>query len=46
MILPEIKELLKKALTDKINDKETYMKGIDSSYLYEGYNTYKLEELI
>ena len=33
----EIKELLKKALTDKINDREVYMKGIDASYHYEGY---------
>ena len=30
---------------DKIEDREVYMKGIDASYLYEGYNTYKLEEL-
>ena len=41
----EIKELLKKALTDKINDREVYMKGIDASYHYEGYTTYKTEEL-
>lgn len=41
----EIKSLLKKALTDKINDREIYMKGIDASYHYEGYNTYKIEEL-
>lgn len=41
----EIRLLLEKALTDKINDREVYMKGIDASYLYEGYNTYKLEEL-
>ena len=33
----EIKELLKQSLTDKINDREVYMKGIDNSYLYEGY---------
>lgn len=37
----EIKHLLKEALTDKINDREVYMKGIDTSYAYEGYNTYK-----
>lgn len=41
----EIKHLLKNALTDKINDREIYMKGIDHSYYYEGYTTYKTEEL-
>lgn len=41
----EIKVLLKNALTDKINDREVYMKGIDASYYYEGYNIYKAEEL-
>lgn len=41
----EIKVLLKNALTDKINDREVYMKGIDASYYYEGYNIYKTEEL-
>ena len=41
----EIKELLKKSLTDKINDREVYMKGIDSSYLYEGYLAFKTEKL-
>lgn len=41
----EIKLLLENALTDKINDREVYMKGIDASYRYEGYNTYKLSEL-
>lgn len=41
----EIKELLKQALTDKINDREIYMKGIDNSYLYEGYLLFKTEEL-
>ena len=41
----EIKFLLKAALTDKINDREVYMKGIDASYHYEGYNVYKTEEL-
>lgn len=34
-----------KALTDKINDREIYMKGIDASYNYEGYSIYKVEEL-
>lgn len=41
----EIKLLLKNALTDKTEDKYVYMKGIDSSYNYEGYNAYKAEEL-
>ena len=39
----EIKFLLKQALTDKINDIEIYMKGIDASYNYEGYTLYKTE---
>ena len=41
----EIKLLLENALTDKINDREVYMKGIDVSYKYEGYSTYTMEEL-
>ena len=41
----EIKVLLKNALTDKINDREIYMKGIDHSYYYEGYTTFKTEEI-
>ena len=41
----EIKILLKEALTDKINDREVYMKGIDASYNYEGYNVYKIENI-
>ncbi|HOO82864.1 MAG TPA: Fic/DOC family protein [Alphaproteobacteria bacterium] len=41
----EIKALLKDAMTDKINDRETYMKGIDVSYYYEGYSEFKTEEL-
>lgn len=41
----EIKFLLKNALTDKIVDREIYMKGIDASYYYEGYNIYKTEDL-
>lgn len=41
----EIKLLLKNALTDKINDRDVYMKGIDASYNYEGYSVYKAEEL-
>lgn len=41
----EIKVLLKGALTDKINSREVYMKGIDHSYYYEGYTTFKTEEL-
>ncbi len=41
----EIKALLRAALTDKINDREVYMKGIDASYHYEGYNVFKTEDL-
>lgn len=41
----EIKELLKNALTDRINDRQVYMKGIDASYHYEGYSTYKTEDI-
>ena len=41
----EIKVLLKAALTDEINSREVYMKGIDHSYYYEGYATFKAEEL-
>ena len=41
----EIKELLKQALTDKTNDREIYMKGIDNSYLYEGYLSFKTDEV-
>ena len=41
----EIKYLLKNALTDKINDREIYMKGIDTSYYYEGYSVYKACEI-
>lgn len=41
----EIKVLLKGALTDEINSLEVYMKGIDHSYYYEGYTTFKAEEL-
>ena len=40
----EIKVLLKGALTDEINSREVYMKGIDHSYYYEGYTTFKTEE--
>lgn len=39
------KEILKQSLTYKIDDRETYMKGIDSSYLYEGYSSFKTDEL-
>ena len=42
----EIKELLRAALTEDINDREVYMKGIDASYNYEGYFTYKTNELL
>lgn len=41
----EIKHILKQALTDKINDREIYMKGIDTSYYYEGYTVYRIEDL-
>ncbi len=41
----EIKVLLKNALTDQIDNRDVYMKGIDASYYYEGYNTFKSEDL-
>ena len=41
----EINILLKNALTDRVDDRTVYMKGIDASYLYEGYNTYTMDEL-
>lgn len=41
----EIKHLLKNALTDKVDDRQVFMKGIDTSYRYEGYATYKSEDL-
>lgn len=41
----EIKVLLKSALTDAVSDRSLYMKGIDVSYYYEGYNLYKTEEI-
>lgn len=41
----EIKHILKAALTDEIDSREVYMKGIDHSYYYEGYTTFKTEEL-
>ena len=41
----EIKALLRAALTDRINDRQMYMKGVDASYRYEGYSTYKTEDL-
>ena len=42
----EIKHILRNALTDKVNDRDVYMKGIDYSYYYEGYSVYKAQELI
>ena len=42
----EIKYILKQALTDKINDRDVYMKGIDHSYYYEGYSIYKTSDLL
>lgn len=41
----EIKHVLKQVLTDKIDDREVYMKGIDHSYYYEGYSTFKTSNL-
>lgn len=41
----EIKYLLKNALTDRIDSREVYMKGIDHSYYYEGYTAFQTEEL-
>ena len=41
----EIKQLLKSAITDKINDRELFMKGIDVSYFYEGYSEYHIDDL-
>ena len=41
----EIKHLLKNALTDKVNDRQVFMKGIDHSYYYEGYTAYKAADL-
>ena len=41
----EIRELIKSALTADVNNREVYMKGIDASYNYEGYFTYKMDEL-
>ena len=41
----EIKHILRNALTDKINDREVFMKGIDHSYYYEDYTTFKTEDL-
>ncbi len=41
----EIKALLRTALTEKINDRKVYMKGIDASYHYEGYHVFKTEDL-
>lgn len=41
----EIKHILKQALTDKINDREVFMKGIDASYHYEGYTLFRTEDI-
>ena len=41
----EIKQLLKNALSDEINNSDLFMKGIDASYYYEGYTLYKIQEL-
>ena len=42
----EIKELLRNALTSKIDNRDVYMKGIDASYNYEGYFTYRASDLL
>lgn len=42
----EIKHLLQNALTDKINEREVFMKGIDVSYYYEGYDEYNIHDLM
>ena len=44
-ITKKVVDGLTNALTDKINDRNVYMKGIDVSYGYEGYTTYSIEEL-
>ena len=41
----EIKQLLKNSLTEQINDRSVYMKGIDASYHYEGYHIFRMEDL-
>lgn len=41
----EIKHILKQALTDKVDDREIYMKGIDHSYYYEGYSAFKVKDI-
>lgn len=41
----EIKHILRQELTDKINDKEVYMKGIDMSYYYEGYTSFSIDDI-
>lgn len=41
----EIKQLLSKALTKETNDRQVYIKGIDASYAYEGYETFRAEDL-
>lgn len=41
----KIKALLKSALTDEIDDREVYMKGIDASYFYEGYHAFRAGDL-
>lgn len=41
----EIRFLIQEALTSEINNREIYLKGIDVSYYYEGYNEYRIDEL-
>lgn len=42
----EIKTILKNALTDRVGDRDVFMKGIDNSYRYEGYDAYKTEDIV
>ena len=42
----ELKYLLQSALTDKVNDRDVYMKGVDASYNYEGYSEFKSNALV
>ena len=41
----EIKHVLRAALTDQVNSREMFMKGIDHSYYYEGYTAFQTEKL-
>lgn len=41
----EIKHVIREALTDRVDDRAVFMKGVDASYYYEGYNVYRTEDL-